>query len=312
MITTVTLNPALDKILQLNSLKVGELNPVEKSLEKAGGKGINVARIVHKLNREVLAISLMGGYTGEVLQRIIKEEGIPSSIIDIQEKTRENIKIVEKSGSETEINQKGCLDIKDYHKFLENFKNEIKKTDLLVLSGSLPQGLPSDTYCQLIELAQKENLKTILDTSGQALEIAINSKPYLIKPNIAELRSLFKLELRKISDIITAAKSIIAKGVNTVVISLGAKGALYIQKNCYYHLRPPLLKIAETTVGAGDSMVAGLAIAISENMSLKEMSKYSTALASLFVSGGPIDEENIDLMKDKLRVIDEVAVDEIV
>ncbi|MEJ6949526.1 1-phosphofructokinase [Natronospora cellulosivora (SeqCode)] len=312
MITTVTLNPALDKIIKLPILDIGQLNRADKAIERAGGKGINVARIVHKLGREVQAISLLGGYTGKHLENILREEKIPINISWINEKTRENIKIVEEDGRETEINQKGSISIEDYSNFLKIFKKELKRSKILVLAGSLPQGLSPDAYSQLISLAKKENVKTILDTSGQALELGIKSQPYLIKPNIEELRVLMNKELKQISDIIIAANDLIDQGINTVVISLGEKGALYIQKDEYYHTLPPKLEIFESTVGAGDSMVGALSIAINEEFSFQEMSKFATNVASLFISGKTINQNNLNKMKDNIKLIDGVELDEIV
>ncbi|MFW6389892.1 MAG: 1-phosphofructokinase [Halanaerobiales bacterium] len=312
MITTITLNPALDKIFKLNNLNKGKLNRLEETIERAGGKGLNVARVVHKIGARVLSISTFGGYTGEYMQKLIEAEGIPNKIIWSSYKTRENIKIVEKGGKETEINQKGCVEPEDYSKFLSLFKKELKRTEILVLAGSLPEGLSSDTYKQLINLAKKENVKTILDTSGQALKFGIETQPFLIKPNVHELRALFQKELKKIGEIIDAAKILIDKGINTVVVSLGSKGALYIRDDKYYRVLAPKVKILESTVGAGDSMVAALSIAIRDNYSLQEISIYTTSIASLFLSGADINTNNIKQMKNKLKLIDEVDFDEIV
>lgn len=304
MIITVTLNPALDKFIQLDKLKVGELNRYKKTVVRAGGKGINVARVLNILKREVLAMTILGGSTGKRIKKLMKEENIPFDIILTEINTRENIKLIEESKRETEVNQKGHIDYKSFFEFKELLKKRLKRATILILAGSVPEGLSPEIYQELINLAKEHDVKTILDTSGVPLRSGIECRPYLIKPNIFELGDLIGKDLSSISDVYDSMKTLLNKGVETIVVSLGEQGALYANKEECYQIIPPEVNIPYSTVGAGDSMVAGLASAIDKGYNLRDMAKYVTSIATLYVSGNEITEEHIRNMKDRLEMVE--------
>lgn len=306
MIITVTLNPALDRIIYLESFSPGKLNRCEKVVVRAGGKGINTARVLKTLGVEVEALGILGAYTGNKVRGLLEEEGIFSDLISSSYISRENIKIVEENGRETEINQTGEADYKSYQELKCKLEEKLENAELLILSGSLPIGLPTDIYQELILTAHAYDVKTILDSSGLPFRQGVESKPFLIKPNITELSELMGVNFDKSTDIFQVAVELIKKGIENVVISAGAEGAIFVNKFEAYQIIPPFISIAETTVGAGDSMVAGLASAIINKFDFLEMAKYSTAIASLYVSGMEISEYQINMMKNRLKVVEGV------
>jgi len=306
MIITVTLNPALDRIIYLESFSPGKLNRCEKVVVRAGGKGINTARVLKTLGVEVEAFGILGAYTGDKLRDLLAEEGISSELTSSSYISRENIKIVEENGRETEINQKGEADYKSYQELKCKLEEKLEIAELLILSGSLPIGLPTDIYEKLILTAREYDVKTVLDSSGLPFRQGLEGKPFLIKPNITELSELMGLDFDKSTDIFQAAVELIKKGIENVVISTGVEGAIFVNQFEAYQIIPPLISITETTVGAGDSMVAGLASAIINKLDFLEMAKYSTAVASLYVSGEEISESQINMMKNRLKVVEGV------
>ncbi|NLJ83953.1 MAG: 1-phosphofructokinase family hexose kinase [Halanaerobiaceae bacterium] len=304
MIITVTLNPALDKMIYLKELRCGRLNRSSRVTVRAGGKGINVARILHGMGEKVLAMGIAGGYIGERLEELLREEGLPARLTGSRYISRENIKIIEENKRETEINQEGKVDPESFQNFKEELEERLPEASLLILSGSLPQGLPVDTYRELLSLANGHDVPVILDSSGPPFKYALESRPYLIKPNINELSELAGEKVRFVPDVQRVVKRLLEVGIKNIVVSMGRKGAYLANGEESYLIIAPDIMIADTTVGAGDTMVAGLAIARQRGYGLLEMGKYATALATLYVSGDKMTEENIEKMLARLEVMD--------
>ncbi|MFW5985773.1 MAG: 1-phosphofructokinase family hexose kinase [Halanaerobiales bacterium] len=305
MIVTVTLNPALDRIIRVNSLKSGQLHRCIDTSIRAGGKGINVARVIKDLGEEVIALSLLGVHTGAWIKEIMTEEKIPVDITEINAATRENIKIIEtENRKETEINSTTSISAEEYGEFKEMLVAKLPETELLILAGSVPHGLPDNIYSQLLLLAADYNVRTILDTSGILLEEALNGSqlPFLIKPNLQEIRSLMNNNIKDIEDIFKAADQLQERGLINLVVSLGSGGALFVNNGNKILVQPPEINVKETTVGAGDTLVGGLAVGIVNGCSFEEIAKYSTAAATSFVSNGDIKEDYIIQMKDRLKI----------
>lgn len=277
-IITITFSPCIDK-----SATVAELIPEKKlrctSLKlEPGGGGINVARAIKKLDGEATAIFPSGGYTGKFFNHLLEKENVSSIIIETENETRENIVILEKKTNQqfrfgmpgTELKEtewQQCL------KALE----EAKDVEFIVASGSLPPGVPLDIYGQLAVMAKKGNAKLVVDTSGEALRFAAREGVYLLKPNLGELSSLMGIERIDVEKIEDIGKQVIAKGhCRVLVVSMGDAGAILITKDEIYRAAPPKVR-RQSTVGAGDSMVAGMILSLSQSKSLKEVLLYGIA-----------------------------------
>ena len=277
-IITVTFNPAIDK-----STSVAVLIP-EKKLNCAlpvyepGGGGINVARAIKKLGGEATAVYLAGGYSGKTFSQLLTDELVESIVTETRESTRENLIVLENaSNQQFRFGMPGPniskLEWQDCLKSIEN----IQDVEYIVASGSLPQGVPTDIFARIAFIARKKNARLIVDTSGEALKEAVAAGVYLIKPNLGELSMLLGKEELNIELVDDAAKEVIEKGnCEVVVVSMGPAGAMLVTKEGALQIMPPAVK-RKSTVGAGDSMVAGIVLSLSRNKSLTEAVQYGVA-----------------------------------
>ena len=307
MILTVNLNPALDKIITLDNLKFGKLNRAEETTILAGGKGINVSKVLTELKIKNKALGIAGGNNGRVITSMLKNKGVNSNFIDSDFETRQNLKILEKNtNKETEINESGQVSREDIEDFIAAFEKDIKKYKLIVLSGSLPKGVKKNIYAELIEKTKKEeDVRVILDSSGEEFKLALKKAPYLVKPNLEEIENLLCRRINSNDDLKKGARYLLEQGVNIVMISLGAKGAFIASANEGYRIYTPQVKVSQTTVGAGDTMVAGLAAEIVKNNNLKEIGVFASALATAAVESGSITSINetlIERISNSIRI----------
>lgn len=260
MILTVTLNPAVDKTYQAEKLILGQVNRMRSSISLAGGKGINVAKILRQFNHPVMTTGFLGGYSGNMIEELMIKMGADCRFTRIAEETRTSTNIISDSGQVTEILEPGPLVSKEEQEcFLDEFTHCLTRCRLVALCGSVPSGIPIDFYRNLIEKCYAEGKKVILDTSGDLLKEAIKTAPYpyIIKPNIQEMESLVGRKLESPEEVEEAAYELIGLGIEKVVVSLGAQGLCYIDRECSIY--KPALKIkAVNTVGCGDSVVASL------------------------------------------------------
>ncbi|SNS98070.1 fructose-1-phosphate kinase [Anaerovirgula multivorans] len=287
MITTVTLNPAVDKTLEIHGFKPGVVNRIQDSRVEAGGKGINVSKVVKSLGANTLTTGFVGGESGKWINQCLEDEGIQTDFVWINQETRTNIKIVDtEAGIITDINDRGKRIEEVYLRELYyKIKQWAKISKVMVFAGSIPEGLPNTIYNDLIQIARNQGCKTILDAEGDRLLQGIDAKPYMIKPNIHELQSSLKVKINDEKDVIYYCKSFINKGINFVVVSMGDKGALLVSDNQV--LKAEVIPVeVKSTVGAGDSMVGAFSYGIMKNYQLKETFKLAVAAATLSVSKG--------------------------
>ena len=283
-IITVTLNPAMDKTITLDTFKLAKLNRVKQSpLVDPGGKGINVAKVLQGFNTNVVATGFIAGESGKKLENKVNQLGVKSDFIEVMGgEVRTNLKVVDISTNQTtEINEPG-FSVTDKAEVLLKDKiiNLLDDASFLILSGSLPNGIEADVYQQYIEIARKKGVKVILDADGLSLKRGIEAKPYAIKPNLFELEQYSGKDLINTDAIIAAGKSILEKGVELICISLGEDGSIFLTSKEGYHITP--MKITpKSSVGAGDSMVATLAYSYLHDYSLVDAAKFSTAAGTI-------------------------------
>lgn len=284
MITTVTFNPAVDKTIRLRDFQIGKLNRVDETKMDPGGKGINVARMIRNLGDKPVALSVLGGTTGKYIEEILTQEGVICDIVWSPRVTRTNLKVLDSlSGIVTEINTPGVIDEDDLDQFILLIENWAQRSGILVLSGSLPVGVPQDIYHRLISMLQKTGVKVILDAAGESLLQGLQAAPYLIKPNRFEAEQIIGYQLKTESDICDAVNYFLNQGVEIVVISLDNEGSIVGNRLGIWKVKSPQVKVCET-VGAGDTLVAGMAYQIARQTDLIEMIRFATALAANYVS----------------------------
>ncbi|MEC0233796.1 1-phosphofructokinase [Paenibacillus kribbensis] len=254
MIYTVTLNPSIDYIVEVDDLKLGDLNRMKRDLKLPGGKGINVSRILNQLGADSTAIGFLGGFTGRFIDDTLREESIKTDFVIIEDDTRINIKL--KHGDETEINGLGPAIHEHEANALVQKLSGLQKNDIVVLSGSIPPSLGGDFYSRLIRVCQQTGAEFVIDTTGEALMKALVHKPLLVKPNHHELAELFGVTIHSKEEIVTYGRKLLEAGAKNVLISMAGEGALFITADEVYHANVPAGTV-KNSVGAGDSMIAG-------------------------------------------------------
>ncbi|MBE0390687.1 1-phosphofructokinase family hexose kinase [Flavobacterium sp. PL002] len=279
-ITTVTVNPALDKSTHLRGLVPEQKIRCDAPRYDAGGGGINVSKAIARLNGESLALFTAGGPTGEMMKELLIKEAINIDPIPVQNWTRESfVAVDDNTNSQYRFGFPGAA-LSESEKVTILEKIAALSTDFLVLSGSLNDGLSTDFYKEIAEHAKNSNIKVIVDTSGESLQKVLETSVYLIKPNVGELAKLVGVDRLEMEEVNQAAKKIIAQGsAEIIVVSLGPQGAALVTKDsCDYVPAPHVAK--KSTVGAGDSMVGGMVWALSQNKSLQEVLRWGVACGS--------------------------------
>ena len=288
MTTTVTLSPCLDKTVSCERFDIDSLNRVELLSLDIGGKGINVSRALKRLGLKTWALGF--NFTGgEMIEKTLERENIPFDFIKCEGDLRINLKVFDKSRRNTiEINEKSAfVSDEQLGEFISSFIRVVRKSDNLVLTGSLPQGIPADIYKTLGELATEQNpdIKLILDAQGEVLLKGLEAKPFMIKPNLHELEVTFGVKLGSTDEVVSLCKKIIADyGVSVVLASMGAKGAVIVSESEAL-FKEPIRVDVKSTQGAGDSMVAGACLAMSKGLGLGETLDYAICCAGGAISG---------------------------
>ena len=256
MIYTVTFNPSLDYVIQVDDLTLGRVNRTTKEAIFPGGKGVNVSVILSNLGIKSKALGFIAGFTGKQLEKMLTDFGCYTDFIELKEGlTRINVKV--NSNEESEINGQGP-DISDAA-IAELFEKLdcLKNGDILVLAGSIPNTLPEDIYESIMERLQTKGVRIVVDATKDLLLNVLKYHPFLIKPNNHELGEMFGVILKTDEDIITYAKKLQEKGARNVLISMAGDGAILITEDGEIHKGLPPKGEVVNSVGAGDSMVAG-------------------------------------------------------
>ncbi len=285
-ILTVTLNPSIDKTITLEKLLPYQLNRAISTRQDPGGKGINVARVLKNLNMEVLATGLIAGELGKNLLNTLNNTGISNDFYCITGETRTNLKIQDSSNNNkiTEINEPGFFVSQiDLDGFRKKYRDLVQQSQIVVLSGSIPPGVPTNFYEECIEVAHHYGKHAILDADGQAFIEGLKAIPFAIKPNLQELEVVAGHKLNSTDQIVQQVKEFLAQGIQIVIVSMGADGAIIGYKN-------DILKVdawdidVKVATGSGDSMVAALIYSIQKGQSLQEIAKMSVAAGTVTAS----------------------------
>lgn len=281
MIITVTMNPAMDKTVEIDRLLSGGLNRIKKVEYDAGGKGINVSKTIKALGGESIATGFLGGNTGKNIERVLDEKGICHDFVWVAGETRTNTKIVEENGSVTELNEPGpVIDDKQMDRLVRKILRYAKEGTLFVLSGSVPTGVDPMIYGRLISHVHEKGAEVLLDADGELLKNGLSQNPDMIKPNQAELEKYAELcPESSEKTLLNAARSMKDEGVKAVAVSMGEDGALFLLDR--YEARCPALPVKpSSTVGAGDAMVASLAFSWEQKLSGEETVRLCMAASA--------------------------------
>jgi 1-phosphofructokinase len=303
MIITLTLNPSLDRTLEVDALASGAVVRAASVHLDPGGKGVNVARALLANGVASRAVMPCGGAEGEQLMLLLDEEQVPAVTVPIAARTRSNVTLVEADGTVTKINEPGApLTIAEFHAVAAAVLSRATHADWVVLCGSLPPGVPVEAYAGFTAQLAAAGIRVAVDTSGPALLSAVAAGPDLVKPNREELAEAVGAPLRDLHDVIEAARSLRALGAGAVLASLGAEGALLVDKDGVLLARGAVVE-ARSTVGAGDAMLAGfLAGGAGGEKALIEAVAWGGAAVSLpgsrMPGPGDISREGIELTRE--------------
>lgn len=306
MILTVTMNPSIDVSYPLEELNIDTVNRIEKVSKTAGGKGLNVSRVLSQLNAPLKATGVVGGKFGDYLTEQLDKDGIPHSFSKIDGETRSCIAILHE-GKQTEILESGPeVTAEEQEAFVAHFEELMADTDFITISGSLPKGINHDFYSLLIDKATEADVKVLLDTSGATLKASLENthKPFLIKPNETEIADLLGKEIHSNDELVEALEDKEFDGIEWIVVTLGADGAIVKHQKNYYRVDIPTIKVVNP-VGSGDSTIAGLAYALSEGKSPEDVIKSGMVtgmLNTLEEKTGFINVDNFETLFKQIKV----------
>ena len=309
MILTVTLNTSIDKLYLMDSVHPETVMRVKEVHNTAGGKGLNVSRVAAKLMEPVTAMGFTGGFNGQYLESLISQPLVRCAFTHVAGETRSCINCWDLScGRSTEYLEPGePVTAEDVCRFLNDFLGELSGADVVTISGSIPKGVPEDLYSELIRRCRKAGIPVLLDTSGSRLVAAVQEKPSFIKPNEDEIFQLTGKQFSGREEAVTVLKGLYESGIPYVVLSLGAEGALLACKEGVFYGKPPKI-IPKNTVGCGDSMVAGFAVALARKLPVTEgfrMALAVSAASALSLLTGDFDPA------DYRRLFPEVVIEQL-
>lgn len=281
MIITVTMNPAIDKTVDIERLRHGGLNRISHVEMDAGGKGINVSKTIKSLGGDSLATGFLGGKAGETIEGVLKEWQIATDFVYVDGERRTNLKVVENSGEVTELNEPGPeVSAEQLERLMQKLEGYAGEDTLFVLAGSIPKGVPKTIYRDITERVHKKGAKVLMDADGELFVHALEAHPDMIKPNRVELEAYYHLDYRASEqELVAMGRRLLKEGTEFAAISLGQMGALFL--TAARTVRCPGLSVkAHSTVGAGDAMVAALAYSWGQKLSLEETIRLAMATSA--------------------------------
>ncbi|HUG56217.1 MAG TPA: 1-phosphofructokinase [Candidatus Limnocylindrales bacterium] len=305
VITTVTLNPAIDQAMSIDEIAVGRINRCRLDALDPGGKGLNASRVIRRLGRTTLALGFLGGVTGAMIRTRLDAEDVPHDFDEVPEMTRINVMVWERSaGRRTRLYPPGAAVDPEKLGLLRERLARVPPGGIVILAGSVPPGLGQDVYRDLVGWLHPRGVRAFVDASGSALGAALEARPALIKPNLAEAAEVLGRELRTEEDVVSGALELRERGADTVVISRGPAGAIAVDGSGRWRVTGPRVA-PRSAVGSGDSMVAGLAIELNEGRGLADGLRLGAAAgaATAIVPGTELCHP-----ADVRRLFEEVAV----
>lgn len=277
MIYTVTLNPSIDYLVEVENFQIGSVNRTSLDKKYPGGKGINVSRVLKRIGNDTTVLGFIGGQTGEFVKACLNNEEVYTNFTEINGDTRINIKL--KTDIETEINSQGPEIPKESYQQLLSLISNLQTHDVLVLSGSIPTSLPKDAYVTMMKLCSGKGVQVVVDTSGKVLLDVVQYQPFLVKPNHHELAQLYSTEIKNVLDACKYGIKLVEAGAQHVIVSMAGDGAVLCTKEKSYVANVPKGRVINS-VGAGDSMVAGFIGMFEKTESVFTAFRYSVAAGS--------------------------------
>lgn len=289
MIYTVTFNPSIDYIMFTDGFELKGLNRAKATYKFAGGKGINVSRVLKTLGVQSTALGFAGGFPGDFIANTLQQSDIKTDFIKVDDDTRINVKL--KSGDETEINAPGPNVTAEQFQSLLTQIQQTTSEDTVIVAGSVPKSIPSDAYAQIASITQQTGAKLVVDAEKDLVNTVLKYQPLFIKPNKDELEEMFNMTVTSDEDVVKYGREILKEGAQSVIISLGGDGAIYIDDKRSIKAQNPKGQVVNT-VGSGDSTVAGMVAGLESGLSLEDA--FQQAVASGTATAFTEDLANIE------------------
>lgn len=306
MILTVSCNPAIDKTYNTSNVMIGQVNRMRDLVSIPGGKAVNVTKVLRQFDAHVTATGFIGGYTGEFIEEQLRDMGVNTSFTTIRGLTRSNMNIIGDDGYVTEILEPGPKILSfEREDFMDRFRELVKISEYVVLSGSLTEGLSEDFYAKLVKICNESGSKVFLDASGEPLKRGIEAVPYCIKPNRRELEYAVGKKLTTEAEIIQAAYEYVKNGISKVVVSMGDKGLLQITKTKVIKAVPPHIKKVNT-VGCGDCVVAAMILGMIQGLDDEDIMKFAAGVSAAnatTLESGMIPQDKMDQIIEDVVVV---------
>lgn len=283
MIITITLNPAIDRTLTMETALVqGQVNRISHSYVEAGGKGINVSRAINALGGESIALGFSAGSNGRFLKDSLTSMNIHHDFVDVPGQTRVNVQIIDANGVHTDINEPGApVSDADFLRFLERVQLYLNENNVFVLSGRTPPGFPEKSYLKLCRIIKDAGCPLILDADGDRLLTTLKYKPDFVKPNKAELFAATGIQAESPETALEGAKKLLEFGAQAVCVSMSWEGAVFASKNEKpIFVTPEACDHSDSPVATGDAMVGALANAMNQRLRFDEMAKMAVSMGT--------------------------------
>ncbi|MCB1051779.1 MAG: 1-phosphofructokinase [Acidobacteria bacterium] len=280
MIYTITLNPCLDRHLEVEELKFDDANRIQAESRYAAGKGVDVSVVITELGGNSIALGFVGGYAGLELEGMLVNRGVNCDFVQIGEDTRTNIHILNrKTGKQTSLNAKGPhIKAVELGIFCKKIRDLVPKPSFVSMNGSIPQGITPSIYKQLSLWLKAQGARIVLDADGEAFREGLKAEPFLVKPNLHELGRYFEVDLKNaaLSELADYCQKLNQAGVEVVVLSIGQRGLLVTQGRLGLHIVVPKVEV-RSTIGSGDSVIAGMLFQLSNGSTLEEAARWGAA-----------------------------------
>ncbi len=282
MIVTITMNPAIDKTVDVDQFIVGGLNRIQSSVLDAGGKGINVSKTIQAIGGASVALGFVGGNAGKTIEHVLQGLGIKTDFVVVDGETRTNTKVFSNNAPVTELNEKGgAITQEQIDALMAKIASYATPYTLFVLAGSIPAGVPTTIYHDITNLVHESGSKVLLDADGELFRASLPAQPDIIKPNREELAEYAGVAVEDFTQdaLLATAKTFLEDGIQLVAVSMGGDGALFLSKEASYKCEGLRVK-AHSTVGAGDAMVAALAHSVGCKYNMEDMIKLCIATSA--------------------------------
>ena len=307
MITAITLNAAIDQIYNLESLIVGGSNRVSTITQEAGGKGMNVAKVLQSSGAKVDVGGFVGGINGERIRQLLEKRAISSELISISGESRVCLTVLDSLKSDvTEFLESGPeISKEEWNSMLDWIRQKSKSVKWFALSGSLPKGLPTTAYSEIIQIINENGAKAVLDSSGEALKNGIEAKPFAIKPNEHEIAAILGKTSATENDLLEAGNRFVNEGIEHVCFTLGGEGAIFVNQFGYFKAEAPRVNVVNT-VGSGDAFVGGLLYGFAHKEEINIAYKRAIACGSVNAMHraiGYIDLKQVEALMEEIAII---------